>query len=99
MFRHGCKTRDSYFTVFAKPSVTGHARLGLAVSRRTAPTAVARNRIKRQTRESFRRQQALLAGLDVVVVAQPAARTAAPAALRAALEQHWLKVTRKCKEC
>lgn len=48
------------------------ARLGLAVSRR-AGNAVARNRIKRRTREWFRHHRALLSGLDVVVSARPQA--------------------------
>jgi len=90
--------RDTFFTVFAAPNALDHARLGLAVSRRAAPTAVARNRIKRQARESFRFHQAALAGLDVVVVAQPPATAATPATLRGALEQLWEKVERKCKQ-
>lgn len=48
------------------------ARLGLAVSRR-AGNAVARNRIKRRTREWFRHHRAFLSGLDVVVSARPQA--------------------------
>lgn len=48
------------------------ARLGLAVSRR-AGNAVARNRIKRRTREWFRHHRGCLAGLDVVVSARPQA--------------------------
>ena len=45
----------------------GHGRLGLAIGVKAAGGAVARNRIRRQVRESFRVNQHQLAGLDVVV--------------------------------
>jgi ribonuclease P protein component len=48
------------------------ARLGLAVSRRVGG-AVVRNRVKRRVREWFRHRRGLLAGLDLVVTARPAA--------------------------
>ena len=50
------------------------SRLGLAVSARSGG-AVGRNRIKRRVRAAFR-HAAPAAGLDVVVKARPAARTA-----------------------
>lgn len=45
----------------------GHGRLGLAIGVKAAGGAVARNRIRRQVRESFRVHQHELAGLDIVV--------------------------------
>lgn len=60
------------------------ARLGLAVSRKVDPRAVARNRIKRALREEFRRRRAELAPGAYVVVARPPARDAANPALREA---------------
>ena len=45
----------------------GHGRLGLAIGVKAAGGAVARNRIRRQVRESFRVNQHQLAGLDIVV--------------------------------
>jgi len=41
--------------VVYRPTDRGHARLAVQVSRRTARTAVRRNRIRRRTREAFRR--------------------------------------------
>ena len=61
------------------------ARLGLAVSRKVDPRAVARNRIKRALREEFRRRRAELAPGAYVVVARPPARDAANPALRETL--------------
>jgi ribonuclease P protein component len=56
--------------VVYRPTDRGHARLAVQVSRRTARTAVRRNRIRRRTREAFRR---LLSdsgmGVDVMVLA------------------------------
>lgn len=46
------------------------ARLGLAVSRKVDGRAVVRNRIKRCTRETFRRHRHRLAALDLVVSAK-----------------------------
>lgn len=56
----------------APAGVVLRARLGLAVSRRVGG-AVVRNRVKRRVRECFRRRQATLAGLDLVVTARPGA--------------------------
>lgn len=96
--RGGRKSRDLYFNVFVARSDRRGARLGLAVSRRVAPMAAARNRIKRQARESFRHHRALLAELDVVVVAQSAAASAASAVLRTSLLGHWNKAKKLCKK-
>lgn len=80
---------DRFFTVLAVPNDHGHPRLGMAVSRRNARRAVDRNRLKRLIRESFRHQQAKLAGYDLVVLAKPAAVTADNALLTRALAHHW----------
>jgi ribonuclease P protein component len=48
----------------------GHARLGLAISKRVSKRAVERNRIKRLVRESFRRARLQLPAVDVMVMAR-----------------------------
>ena len=73
--------------------------MGMTVSRRVSPKAVVRNRIKRRIRESFRVMQAVLTGLDLVVVARPPAAAAEPAALRESLQRHWGKAQPSCKPC
>lgn len=45
-------------------------RLGLVIGKKNIATAVQRNRIKRLFRESFRHNQYLLAGLDIVILAR-----------------------------
>ena len=66
----------------------------MAVSRKTAPRAVDRNRIKRLVRESFRHAPALPAQ-DLVVIARPAARGADSSTLRTSLNQHWQRLALK----
>lgn len=94
VFERNSRSSDAYFSVLARPNETGHARLGLAVSKKAAPDAADRNRIKRQVRESFR--TTTLPALDLVVSARSAAAAAPSAALRASLAQHWLKVVERC---
>ncbi len=67
----------------------GSARLGMAISRRHARTAVERNRIKRLVRESFRRRRAALPPLDIVVMLKAGTAGVANAGLRTGLERLW----------
>lgn len=95
VFERNARSSDAYFSVLARPNETGHARLGLAVSKKAAPDAVDRNRIKRTVREHFRTCVALPA-IDFVVSARSAAAAAPGTALRASLHGHWLKVIERC---
>jgi ribonuclease P protein component len=91
-YARGRRMGDGFFTVTAIQNNTGAARLGMAVAVRTAGNAVARNRLRRIIRECFRLQQHELPPLDIVVSARPAARGAAPAALRASLTALWKRL-------
>ncbi|HTI96625.1 MAG TPA: ribonuclease P protein component [Rudaea sp.] len=68
------------------------ARLGMAISRRVSKLAVARNRIRRQIRESFRLHRADLPACDIVVIARPSAVQQSNAQLRAELESLWSRL-------
>ena len=70
------------------------ARLGLAVSKKHCRQATGRNRIKRVVRESFRQNQAEIAGLDIVVINQPAAASATNRMLFDSMAAHW----RQCRK-
>ncbi len=98
VLRGGCKTRDNHFTVFVLANTLPNLRLGLVVSRKVSLRAVVRNSVKRQIRESIRRHQRLLKGLDLVVIAQPTAARADGSVLRASLQQHWAGIIEKCEE-
>jgi ribonuclease P protein component len=79
-------------SVLACGNECDHARLGLVVSSRVARRAVARNRIKRVIRESFRLQRPRLKGWDVVVIARTGAVRQSNGELFASLEGHWKKL-------
>lgn len=94
VFRGARKSRDAFFTVLSKANGTGTARLGLAVSKKHCRLATGRNRVKRIVRESFRRHREELAGLDVVVIGQPAASRAENRTLFESLDGHWQTIRR-----
>jgi ribonuclease P protein component len=87
------RSSDRFFTVLGKLNELTRARLGLAISRKVAPRAVDRNRLRRLARESFR--QLDLAAIDFVVMAKkPAVETANPP-LRSSLDRHFLRLNQR----
>ncbi|MFQ5993456.1 MAG: ribonuclease P protein component [Acidiferrobacterales bacterium] len=98
VLRQGRKRRDQCFTVFVSINGLPCARLGVVVSRKVSAKATVRNRVKRHIRESFRRQQDELRGIDTVVIAQAHAATADAATLRASLERHWISIIERCED-
>lgn len=83
-----------YFHCEFRPNDLDSARLGMAVSRRVSKRAVARNRIRRQIRESFRLGRATLPACDVLVVARASAAEQGNAILRADLDALWQKLAK-----
>lgn len=73
----------------------GYPRLGLALARKRVRRAVDRNRLKRLVRESFRRAQRTLGGIDIVVMARDKAGVASNAAVLDSLVQHWQKLSER----
>jgi ribonuclease P protein component len=70
----------------------GHARLGLAISKRVSKRAVERNRIKRLLRESFRRVRHQLPAVDMMVMAREQAAGVPGPQLLAELDGLWKKL-------
>jgi ribonuclease P protein component len=95
-YARGRRLGDGFFTVTATLNEAGVPRLGLAVAVRIAGGGVARNRIRRIIRESFRLHQHELPAVDLVVSARLKVREATRAALRASLEALWKKVGEQC---
>ena len=93
-FKKATRSRDKWFTVLSRDNDAGNGRLGLAISKKNCRAATARNRIKRIVRESFRQHQPILAGLDVVVINQPAARDGSNRQLFESLGHHWQQCER-----
>jgi len=86
-------------TLLAISNEQGNPRLGLVISRKAARTAVARNRIKRQVRESFRHLQQQLGGLDIVAIGRPGIALQANRDFAESLESLWNKLIKSCAGC
>lgn len=96
IFADSCRSADSSLLVLARSNDQAFPRLGFAIARKHVKTAVARNRLKRVIRESFRKNNQLLSGLDIVVLARPGVMHCDAVGLRDALDKHWKRITRKC---
>jgi len=95
-YARGRRMGDGFFAVTATLNQSGTPRLGLAVAVRAAGGAVARNRIRRIIRESFRLHQREIPAVDLVVSIRSRARDASPLALRESLAALWKKVGEQC---
>jgi len=68
---NGRKIYTKFFLLSVAPRREGPSRLGVTITKRVAPNAVERNRVKRRAREFFRRYRShLLQPLDIVIVAR-----------------------------
>ncbi len=98
VFACPCKISDKHLTLLCRQNDLSHARLGLAIAKRNIKTAVARNRIKRLSRESFRQHQVALAGLDIVVLARTSASQLTKQELSWVLSSLWQGLIKKCEK-
>ena len=64
------KVSNRLFLVLARRNKLESSRLGLVIGKKNLPKAYQRNRIKRLLRNSFRLNQDLLEGLDIVILAR-----------------------------
>lgn len=85
------RSSDRFFTVLAKLNELSEARLGLAISKRVAPRAVDRNRLRRLARESFRKLD--LAPLDYIVMAKKDAANTMNVTLADSLDRHFVRLS------
>ena len=84
--KRGRRKGDSLFQVVVLSNGLPQGRLGMAVSIKACGKAVRRNLVRRVIRDTFRQCQQVLTGLDVVVNARPAAKTASNADMVSSLE-------------
>jgi len=73
------------------------ARLGMAFTKKRVKLAVARNRLKRIARESFRLTQGIYPA-DYVILAGAQCASATNQQLFHSLEKHWQQLNIKCAE-
>jgi ribonuclease P protein component len=92
VFTQGKRTRDTVFTILAKPNGLGFPRLGMAIGKKCVSHAVQRHRIKRLVRESFRVNQRGLPPLDIVVMCQSTALKMNNHQILNSLEKHWKRL-------
>ena len=94
VFKRAQRSGDSFFTILYRHNNLGYPRLGLAIAKKRVRRAVARNRLKRIIRDSFRHAKKQLLGVDIVIMARGQTEQAENRELFASLEQHWRVVAR-----
>jgi ribonuclease P protein component len=97
VFDKAVRSSDRYFTVLARPNNLKNARVGMAFTKKRVKLAVARNRLKRITRESFRLTSDKYSA-DYVVLAGTHCVKAENQQLFKSLEKHWQQLNKKCEE-
>ncbi len=100
VFDKPARSSDRYFTVLARPNNMQNSRLGMAFSKKKVKLAVARNRLKRISRESFRLTQLSEEKInaDYIVLAGGQCAVATNQQLFHSLEKHWQQLNIKCEE-
>jgi ribonuclease P protein component len=96
VFEQPKRSADAYFTVLTRSNELGFPRLGMVISRKSAQTAVARNRIKRVIRESFRQHQQGLGSTDCIVIARENLEKYENAIFFESLKRHWVRLREQC---
>lgn len=94
VFQRAWKRSSGGLSVYVRRTDLGHPRLGIAVSRRCAPAAKDRNRIKRVIREGFRLRQHGLGSVDIVFLGRPGLAGKNKKELRAIVDKHLTEIER-----
>jgi len=90
------KQGDESMLLLGRKNKHNTARLGLAVAKKQLKRAVARNRFKRLTRESFRQNLLILKDMDIVVVARSGSAYKTNRELLDLFAKNWLLLKQKC---
>ena len=98
VFKDPIRARSPYFTVLARENEEAKARLGVIVAKRMVKRAVRRNAIRRIIRESFRSNQEVLAGLDIVVLIRCPLAKQPNKFYFESLKQQWLELNTQRKK-
>ncbi|MGA2655627.1 MAG: ribonuclease P protein component [Gammaproteobacteria bacterium] len=93
VFQQAIKINHPLASIYARPNVYSHARLGLLVSKKAMKRAVARNRIKRLVRESFRAHVTQLKAYDIIFVARSKIEAVDNKEVFNTLDELWTQLT------
>ncbi|NBW88406.1 MAG: ribonuclease P protein component [Gammaproteobacteria bacterium] len=93
-YKEGRRYGDALLSMTVRPNSHGGPRIGLAIAARTVGNAVARNRLRRIIRESFRLAQHRLPSADIIVGARAGVRDAESVRIRASLDALFAKLAR-----
>ncbi len=88
------RVSDQYMLLLARPNGRGYSRLGCVVAKKNVRRAVARNRIKRVVRDTFRRQQFLMP-MDIVFIAHKGLDLLVPQAQTQCLQKNWQRLAHR----
>ena len=89
------RVSSKHFLILAKPCLEDHSRLGIIVAKKNVKLAVQRNRLKRQLRETYRKERCVLPYLDMVLLAKKGADLHENASIAKELAYLWQKLKRK----
>ena len=98
VFAGASRVSDNHLTLLARHNDLNYPRLGLAIAKKHVKTAVGRNRIKRQVRESFRLHQPDIGGLDIIVLSRVGCDKADSRLLRNSLDKLWRRLVKRCEQ-
>ncbi|MFT6790846.1 MAG: ribonuclease P protein component [Cellvibrionaceae bacterium] len=85
------RASSRFLLMLAKKNEAQKPRLGLVIAKKHIRLAVARNRVKRLIRESFRQQQRL-GSIDVIVLARKGLDNLDNAQVQHQLQRLWLRI-------
>jgi ribonuclease P protein component len=96
VFEKPHKLKRKYLIILYRSNQLACSRLGVITAKQYLKRAVDRNRVRRVIRESFRHQQALLKGLDIIVMVR-SEWTPLAATLRDDIDSVWPLLTNSSK--
>ena len=95
VFKNARRIGSSHLTLLYIENRSGHPRLGFVISKKNAKLAVARNKIKRVIRESFRINQNKLGAYDIVILGRKGVAKLSKSELRLLIDQQWSRLPGK----
>lgn len=98
VFKKPVVASTNAFTFLAMPNHREQPRLGLTIAKKRVKKAVARNRIKRLIRESFRLHQHQITNIDIIVMAKNGTDQLSNEELLKQLGKLWKKINQRCNK-